>query len=476
MTARTTRAAVYLRLSRSHEGSTSIASQREDCYSLCRSRGWAVVAEEVDKDTSGSRPIGERPGLRRLLADLRGFDVLVVAQADRASRSVAVALGLLARLDATDTSLVTARDQLEATTPAGRLSFLSAVATAEAESGLIQARITRSRVALRDVPRWIGGNAPYGYRIVPDGTGGKRLAVHEETAGRIRGIVDRVISGEAIATVCRDLNSALVPSPGAVSSRTGRTTPWSPTVLRRMLKSPALLGHRVTGNGHDRRAVVDALGRPVPVGPPLIPRGTWDRLQAALSSRSATPQRSRRPASLLLHIAHCSECAAPLHYNTRRLLHGGGTNDVYRCPNACKVLISATRLEETIQGWALAEFGALPFIAEIPLDVQPSAYVDQVRSEIEELSRRLTGMRGPAADAVQGQLESRSALLERIRSAPDDRRQRAPTGTSVREEWESRGTGGRRQILLDLGVHVAVRPAHGERRWDPGRLHVTASR
>ncbi|MEU3747940.1 recombinase family protein [Streptomyces narbonensis] len=88
------RAAVHLRLSRDREGSTSIASQREDCRSLCRSHGWPVVAEEVDLDTSGSRPVGGRPGLRKLLDDPHRFDVLVIAQADRLSRSVVVALDL----------------------------------------------------------------------------------------------------------------------------------------------------------------------------------------------------------------------------------------------------------------------------------------------------------------------------------------------------------------------------------------------
>ncbi|WP_432016242.1 recombinase family protein [Streptomyces hydrogenans] len=435
MTARAIRAVLYLRLSRDHADSTSIASQRADCLTLCRSRGWSVVDEAVDLDTSGSRPVGERPGLARLLTSPDTFDVLIVAQADRASRSVGVALHLLACLDESGRTLVTARERTETNTVGGRRAFLSSVATAEIESGLIQARILRSRAALEEAPRWIGGNAPYGYRIVASDTGGKHLAIDDVNAGRMRDIIQRIVAGETVTAVCRGLNATHVPSPGTVSSTTGRITAWSPTVLRRMLRSPAILGHRVTGNGHDRRAVVDSRGRPVIVGPPLVPTDLWGRLQATLAARDTPPQRSKAGASLLLHIAHCAECDARLHYNSRRLLHSGTANDVYRCSRGCAVLVSASRLEEAVQEWTLRELGAL----------------------------RSTSS-GPAP----------STLLAQLSPKPPNPSPWASTGESVCAAWAAADRPGRRRILLDLHVRVTVSPARGERRWNPDRLRLSA--
>lgn len=476
MAERTTRVAIYLRLSRDNGGSTSIAAQREDCRALCESRGWEVVSEVKEVDISGSLPADRRPGLKKLIAMLDRFDVLLVAQPDRLSCSTAVALSLLRDLDSAGTSLATARDHLDTATAHGRRRFLSAVADAEGESGLIQARICRSRMALREAARWIGGNAPYGYRIVADTNGGKRLALREETADRMRWIVEQILEGERVDAVCRALNSAGVPSPGTVSSRTGKVTPWSPTVLRRMLQSPALLGHRTVSSGRERRTVTEPDGQPVRVGPPLIATETWDRLQAVLVERRTTAQRPRLRSSLLLHVAHCAECGAPLHYNSRRLPDGGGANDVYRCSDGCKVLVSAARLEEAVQQWALREFGRLPLVASIPLGLgQPDAHIEELQSEIEQLASRLATLCGPAADAVQRQLESRSSLLETLQAAPAVRWEWAPTGKSVSEEWESRGDGGRRQILLDLGVRATVNSANNQRRWNPDRLRISAT-
>ncbi|TQK45077.1 recombinase [Streptomyces sp. SLBN-118] len=476
MEERPIRAAIYLRLSRDNRGSTSIASQREDCRAVCKSRGWDVVTEVEDVDISGSLPVDARPALRSIFAELDRFDVLLVAQPDRLARSTAVALSLLQNLDAAGKSLATARDLLDSATPDGRRKILSAVADAEGESSLIQARIRRSRASLREAERWIGGNAPYGYRIIGDTNGGKRLALHEKAADRMRWIVGQILEGETVTAVCHALNSAGVPSPGTVSSRTGKVSPWSPTVLRRMLQSPALLGRRTIGSGRDRRAVVDAAGRPVSVGPPLIDVETWDSLQTTLAARRTTAQRPRLHSSLLLHIAHRAECGSPLHYNSRRLLHGGGANDVYRCATGCKVLISAVRLEEAVQRRVLGEFGELPFIARIPVALgQPDEHVDQLRAEVEELAGRLANLRGLAADAVQRQLESRASLLEKLQSAAPIPWDWTSTGISVSEEWEVRGVGGRRQILVDLGVRVAVSPANNQRRWTPDRLHISAT-
>ncbi len=476
MAERPVRVAVYLRLSRDNGGSTSIASQREDCRGFCQSRGWAVAVEAQDVDISGALPVSARPGLKRILDEPDLFDVLLVAQPDRLARSTVVALDVLTLLDVAGKSLLTARDRLNAMSFDGRRRFISAVSAAMNESSLIQARIRRSRVSLKQAERWIGGNAPYGYRIVSDGNGGKRLELNEETADRMRWIVEQILKGETVTGVCLALDRAGEPSPGTVCSRSGKVSPWSPSVLRRMLQSPALLGYRTVGSGRERRTVTDQAGHPVRVGPPLVDTETWDRLQATLQARRATAQRPRLRASLLLHVAHCSECGAPLHYNSRRLLHGGAPNDVYRCASGCKVLISASRLEGAVQQWVLREYNDLPFIARVPYgSSQPQEGLDRLRSDVEELASRLANLRGPAADAVQRQLESRSSLLEEIQSIPVRQWEWTPTGKSVREEWDSRGVGGQRQVLLDLGVRVTVEPANNQRQWNPDRLHLSAA-
>ncbi|WP_194238786.1 recombinase family protein [Streptomyces spongiae] len=470
------RIAVYLRLSRDNGGSTSIESQREDCYALCAKRGWDVVIQGQDVDVSGTTPHTRRPGLAGIMARRHEFDVLLVARPDRLARSVPNALEILDALSDTDTSVVASDGPLDTTVPAERAELLRAIALAERESTLIQTRIARSRLALQHAERWIGGNAPYGYRIVPDGAGGKRLAEHEETAPRMRWIVEQILTGETVTAVCDSLNAEGIPSPATTCSRAGKVSQWSPTVLRRMLRSPALLGHRTVGQGRERLSATDVAGNPVRVGPPLIDPQTWDSLQTTLESRSRTPQRPRLRSSLLLHVAQCAECDARLHYNTRRYIGDGSSNDVYRCSGGCKVLISATRLEDAVRDWALDRFGSLPFVARLPCVSPPEdSSRDRLHSDVGELARRLVGLYGPAAEAVQRQLEAHSATWEMNHPINAACYEWSFTGKTVADEWEARGPGGRREVLLALGVRVAVRPANNQRRWSPERLALSAT-
>ncbi|WP_443075264.1 recombinase family protein [Streptomyces sp. NBC_01483] len=217
------RIAMYLRLSRDNGGSTSIASQREDCHTLCATRGWDVVMQGQDVNVSGATPHARRPNLADIMARRHEFDALLVARPDRLARSVPVVLGLLDVLSETGRGGIAANGPLDSNVPSQRAEFLRAVAMAEKESALMQTRITRSRLALQQAERWIGGNAPYGYRIVPDGEGGKRLAEHEENAPRMRWIVEQVLAGETVTAVCDFLNSDRIPSPATVCSRTGKS-------------------------------------------------------------------------------------------------------------------------------------------------------------------------------------------------------------------------------------------------------------
>ena len=104
-------------------------------------RGWNVVGKYVDAGISGSKE--SRPELNRLMADAhwRKFDVVLCWKIDRFGRSLRHLVNALADLDAYGVAFVSLKDNLDLSTPSGRLMFQIIGAMAEFERALIQERV-----------------------------------------------------------------------------------------------------------------------------------------------------------------------------------------------------------------------------------------------------------------------------------------------------------------------------------------------
>src|SRR5438874_9641557 len=109
-------------------------------------RGWHVIGEYVDR-ASGIKE--SRPALNRLMTDARRrkFDMIAVWKIDRFGRSLKHLVNALAELEAVGVAFVSLRDNLDLSTPAGRLMFQIIAAMAEFERALIQERV---RAGLRN--------------------------------------------------------------------------------------------------------------------------------------------------------------------------------------------------------------------------------------------------------------------------------------------------------------------------------------
>ncbi len=104
-------------------------------------RGWEVVGKYVDHGVSGAQE--SRPELNRLMQDARyrAFDAVAVWKLDRFARSLKMLVVSLAELEALGVAFVSLRDNLDLSTPTGRLMFQVVGAMAEFERALIQERV-----------------------------------------------------------------------------------------------------------------------------------------------------------------------------------------------------------------------------------------------------------------------------------------------------------------------------------------------
>ena len=157
-------------------------------------RGWEVFSEYVDSGISGSTE--SRPQLNRLMADAhqRKVDMVLVWKIDRFGRSLKHLVNSLADLSACGVAFVSLRDNLDLSTPSGRLMFQIIGAMAEFERSLIQERV---RAGLRNA------------KLKGKTLGRPRRIVSANEVTRLRGL----------GLSFREIGMALGASPGTVRAR-----------------------------------------------------------------------------------------------------------------------------------------------------------------------------------------------------------------------------------------------------------------
>lgn len=138
--------ALYARVSTLH-GQQDPEMQLSELREYATRRGLSIHEEYVDKGISGSKE--SRPALNRLMADAQRcrFDAVLVWKIDRFGRSLKHLVNSLADLSAYGIVFISLRDNLDLSTPSGRLMFQIIGAMAEFERALIQERV---RAGLRN--------------------------------------------------------------------------------------------------------------------------------------------------------------------------------------------------------------------------------------------------------------------------------------------------------------------------------------
>ncbi|MEU3571945.1 recombinase family protein [Kitasatospora sp. NPDC036755] len=483
------RAAIYVRLSRDTEESTSPERQRAACEALCEARGWTVATVEEDIDVSGFSKGLERPGLQRILTRLAEFDVIVFFKIDRLARSTVDFAEIMKLSEAQGVALASATEPLDLTSSMGRAMAKVIAVFAELESDTIGMRVSSAHEHLRREGRYTGGRVPYGYRVVPNPDGaGKVLEVNPEEARTIHLIVERVLAKDSLMTIATDLSKSNVPSPGHTSRQTtgkrSDSKQWYTGSLRSLLTNPQLLGQVI----EDGKPILRTDGLPLVNRTPILDMDTWQALQDELSRRANPRDRRREGTSLLRGIVHCSLCGFRMYtYVAKGRLR-------YRCIGRLKkrqggehidcygVSIAGEAMEEHVEATFLKAFGQLPVVRMIEQageDFRPQ--IRQAKEALSDLEKDrydrglFKGEDGANRFAAQYvKLEERIASLEeKQRHAKPAGFVAVPTGQTYAQHWKAADTAGKRDILLDAGAYVEVSPAKKSgRTLDTSRLAV----
>jgi site-specific DNA recombinase len=408
------RCIVYARFSTERQTEASIEDQLRVCREFIAAKGWTAIAEHSDHGISGAA-LGNRPGARAALEQLRAGEALVVNDLSRLSRSQDLA-PLLARLRHRGARVIGVQD-----------GFDSDMRTARMQAGLsgIMSEEFRALVADRT-------HSALEQRA-RDGrpTGGKAF----EDPDLVREIFARFAAGEPLRAIASDLNRRGIASPGASWKERGRARgKWLVSALHAILHNERYIGRLVwnrsqwvkdpdTGKRLRReRPRHEWVIREIP---PLVDLETWNLAQARFRTNTGSGGVTKY---LLSGILTCGVCSGKL-----IIVGGNGVTAYYGCathkqggPHACtnsalaRRAVAEDRLLEPVMSQLLAPDISAEGIAEMrreraAMEREKPAGDNQV-AELERLVRE--GILDPdiAAPALT---EARRRAQEQRDSAAD---------------------------------------------------------
>jgi DNA invertase Pin-like site-specific DNA recombinase len=471
----TSRAAIYARISRDAEDEgLGVARQVQDCERRAARDAFTVVDTYIDNDISASTGSRKpRPEYDRLLTDARAgrFEVVLAYSNSRLTRRPRELEDIIDHHDRHGTrflTVVSGDDDLS--TADGRMTARIKASVDAAEAERTSERLRRKHQQLAESGRHIGPR-PFGWDFNDDRT----LRINQAEAAVLRECVQRVLAGEGIWKITKDLNARGVPT------STGKT--WATQVLRRVLlrwRNCGLRSHQPLDKDGRRTG-------PVALSPgqwgPIIDRETHERVVATLTApERRTNNRGTEPKYLLTSVAYCGQCGGHVvgtnefTYEVKGGLRKDGTRGpsrtrtyphAYKCPTAgcMKVQRTMADVDEHVTTFVLALLardgvrllGGDPVAAEqareriaalkAQLDLAVDRYADGEWTD--EQVTRLNARLRPQIEAEEARLRQAQPDTAMADWADAD-------ADVLRERWTAADVETRKALIRRLGVKVTI--------------------
>jgi DNA invertase Pin-like site-specific DNA recombinase len=232
----------------------------------------------------------ERPGLKRLLADVASgkIDVVVLYKIDRLTRSLADFARIVEVLDKAGASFVSVTQSFNTTTSMGRLTLNVLLSFAQFEREVTGERIRDKVAASKAKGMWMGGVVPLGYQVKE-----RKLVIDDAEAATVRMIFERYAELGSTGELTDELRQR-----GIVTKQ-------------RKLRNGSLYG----GSPFTRGALAHLLKNRVYIGevthrdqvyagehPGIVDRALWEKVQVSIANNRHERRTSSRAAepSLLI--------------------------------------------------------------------------------------------------------------------------------------------------------------------------------
>ena len=260
--------AIYCRLSKEDENaeteSSSIATQKALLTDYVRSHGWHLRATYIDDGYSGTN--FERPRFQDMIRDIEDGKINCVITKDlsRLGRNyLDCGLYLEVFFPEHGVRYISVNDGVDTLNRAAMDITPFRNILNEMYAADISMKIKSAKHARFNQGKFMGTNAPYGYRKDPSDR--NHLLIDEQAAPVVRMIFERALQGEGIHRIRNYLNSQHILRPAAYAALRGDTEyehyfvndeenryNWSENSVRQILRNPTYAGDLV---GYKRIAI-----------------------------------------------------------------------------------------------------------------------------------------------------------------------------------------------------------------------------
>ena len=292
------RCAVYTRKSREdglEQAFNSLDAQREAAEAFVasqRANGWTLLPDRYD-DGGFSGGNTDRPGLKKLLEDVRAgkIDVVAVYKSDRLSRALFDFADLLSEFEKHGVSFVSTTQLIDTSTPMGRMMLGILMTFAQYEREVIAERIRDKISATKKKGMWVGGRVPFGYRVE-----NHKLVPGPVEAERVRFLFKRYVECGSPTLVAREMN--------AKGWKTRVGNPWVAQTVRKTLVQHVYIG-KVFYKGEVYEGEHEA----------IVDEAVWKEARRIATENPPPPRRLRiEHGAPLRGILFCKECGRPMQY------------------------------------------------------------------------------------------------------------------------------------------------------------------
>lgn len=289
------KAAIYVRVSTDEqaEDGYSLEAQERAGRLYAELRNWDVIA--VYKDDGYSGRSDDRPALKQLIKDiaLRKVECVIVHKLDRLARNLQLMLELINGWDKKGVGFASISEQMDFSTPMGRMVLQILGAVAEWYSNNLAKEVSKGLAEKAEQGRWVGP-VSIGYQKTEIGD-----LVLSPDAPTIEQIYRLYVSGRyGYADIADELNAAGL---RALDWRTGERRLFGRESIRTILKNHAYAGF-VTSGGKEFPG-----NHPVIISPEV-----WIQAQGIRQERTVKQGRVSvgvsKETPLLSEIAYCKAC------------------------------------------------------------------------------------------------------------------------------------------------------------------------
>lgn len=243
------KAAIYLRVSREEQVEKfGLEVQRDQCEAMAKAKGWEVAATFSDEGLSGTLDVTERPGLLALVraAEAGLIDAVIVAALDRLGRQTRIVLGVAELLASMNVELISCRESLDTSTPAGEFVLTMFAGLAQLEKDTIRQRTIAGMAKSVESGniQTAGSVAPYGYDVEAR-NGSRTLVINDSETAIVQHLFREYAAGKVtINGLAQWLTRRGVPKPSKGNCHRATTTRkrWSVGTVASILSNEVYVG------------------------------------------------------------------------------------------------------------------------------------------------------------------------------------------------------------------------------------------